>query len=90
MEKQRKGSRSPDKVLRQASMTLGVLEGTLLDIRESLESVRGVFFLSRPNLIQAIDEILYVTGELHGTRRQIGKARAEFRRRRAMTQQKPN
>ncbi len=81
--------RSPDKMLGQAAMALGVLEGTLLDIREGLESVRGVFFLSRPNLLQAIDELLYVSGELHSTRCQIGEARTGIRRSRSLSRSKP-
>jgi hypothetical protein len=72
--------RTPDKMLRQASMNLGVLEGTLLDIRDGLESVRGVPILSRPSLLRAIEELGYISGELSCTRQEIGKARTEIRR----------
>jgi hypothetical protein len=90
MTKQRKQSRSPDRMLRQASVSLGVLEGTLLDIRDGLESMRGVPFLSRTNWLQAIDELGHVSNELSGTRQEIGKARSEIRRRRASKRPKPN
>lgn len=91
MGKPRAEPRSPDKVLRQASMTLGVLGSTLQEIRDGLESVRGsMALLGKPNLLNAIDELDYVSYELGCTRLQIGKARAEIRRRRAPKRPKPN
>jgi hypothetical protein len=82
---------SPDRMLRQASMSLDVLEGTLLYIRDSLQLVRGKMgMIGMPSMVHAIDELGFVSNELDGTRRQIGKARAAFRRRRATKRSKPN
>jgi hypothetical protein len=73
--------RSPDKALRQASMTLAILEGTLQDVNSRLEAAkRWMSMIGRPGLVNAIDELGYVSEELSGTRQKIGEARIGYRR----------
>jgi hypothetical protein len=73
--------RSPDKALRQVTMTLAILEGTLEDVNSRLEAAkRWTSMIGRPDLVNAIDELGYVSEELSGTRQRIGEARMGYRR----------
>jgi hypothetical protein len=72
--------RSPDRALREAAKTLAALNGTLLDVRSRLDAAKGwTAMIGRPGMVQAIDELSFISDELSGTRVKIGEARMGIR-----------